>query len=59
MRADARFFGLVALVLAAAFLRLVPHPAGFAPIAALALFGSAHFSLVAGLRSYFRCLRCS
>ena len=44
MRADARFFGLVALVLAAAFLRLVPHPAGFAPIAALALFGSAHFS---------------
>jgi hypothetical protein len=31
------------LVLAAAFLRLAPHPQNFTPVAALALFAGAHF----------------
>ncbi|MES2855756.1 MAG: DUF6580 family putative transport protein [Bdellovibrionota bacterium] len=42
-RLDARFFSLVAIILGAALLRLVPHPANFTPIAAMALFGAAHF----------------
>jgi hypothetical protein len=37
----ARFVVLVALTLAAAASRLVPHPLNFAPIGALALFGGA------------------
>lgn len=35
---------IVCIVLAAAALRLVPHPRNFAPIGALALFGGAYFS---------------
>lgn len=34
----------VLIILTAVFLRLVPHPPNFAPIAALALFTGAHFS---------------
>ncbi|MGH7859086.1 MAG: DUF6580 family putative transport protein [Candidatus Binatia bacterium] len=40
----ARFVALTALILAAAASRLVPHPPNFTPIAAMALFGGAHFS---------------
>ncbi len=37
-------FGVVTLmVFAAAFVRLLPHPPNFAPIAAMALFGGAYF----------------
>jgi hypothetical protein len=43
LRANARFFSLVILILTAVFMRLVPHPANFAPIAAVALFGAATF----------------
>jgi hypothetical protein len=32
------------LVFAAAFVRLIPHPPNFAPIAAIALFGGAYFT---------------
>jgi hypothetical protein len=35
---------IVGIVLAAAALRLAPHPMNFAPIGALALFGGAYFS---------------
>ena len=35
---------ITAIVLAAAALRIVPHPMNFAPIGALALFGGAYFS---------------
>ena len=35
---------LIAMVLAAAASRLIPHPPNFAPITALALFSGAHFS---------------
>lgn len=38
-----RMLMLVALIFAAAALRLIPHPANLAPIAALALFAGAHF----------------
>lgn len=37
-------FGVIALmILTAAFCRLIPHPANFAPIGAMALFGAAHY----------------
>lgn len=37
-------FGVIAfMILLAAFSRLIPHPANFAPIGAMALFGAAHF----------------
>ncbi len=39
-----RFLTLVAIILAAAATRLLPHPLNFAPITAMALFGGAHFS---------------
>lgn len=39
-----RFGILSLLVLFAAFSRLIPHPPNFAPIGAMALFGSAYFS---------------
>lgn len=39
-----RFWTLTALVLAAALSRIIPHPWNATPIAALALFGGAHFS---------------
>ncbi len=35
---------LVGAIVAAAALRLLPHPPNFSPIAAMALFGGAHFS---------------
>ena len=40
---DVRFGVVIAMILAAAFLRLVPHPMNFAPIGAMALFGAAYF----------------
>src|ERR1700719_1999830 len=40
----ARTFVITCIVLAAAGLRLAPHPMNFAPIRALALFGGACFS---------------
>lgn len=42
--ANFRFLVLAAIVIGAAFFRLVPHPYNFTPIAALALFGGAHFA---------------
>jgi hypothetical protein len=39
-----RFWVLTLMVFGAAFLRLLPHPPNFAPIAAMALFGGAYFS---------------
>src|SRR5260370_33110869 len=38
-----RFWLMASLVLGAAALRLLPHPPNFTPIAAIALFGGAHF----------------
>src|SRR5713101_898164 len=38
-----RFWLMAGLVFGAAALRLLPHPPNFAPIAAIALFGGAHF----------------
>ncbi len=40
---NARFLTLVAMTLAAATTRLLPHPPNVTPIAAMALFGGAHF----------------
>jgi len=40
----ARTLVITGIVLAAAGLRLAPHPMNFAPIGALALFGGAYFS---------------
>ena len=39
-----RFLTLVGIVLAAAALRLLPHWPNFTPVAAMALFGGAHFA---------------
>jgi len=39
-----RFSVLVLMILTAAFSRLIPHPANFAPIGALGLFGAAYFT---------------
>jgi len=38
------FIILTGMILAAAFVRLIPHPPNFAPIAAMALFGGAYFT---------------
>ncbi|GAB4299280.1 MAG: hypothetical protein Kow0098_25570 [Ignavibacteriaceae bacterium] len=35
---------LTGIILAAAIIRLIPHPPNFAPVAAVALFGGAYFS---------------
>jgi hypothetical protein len=40
---DVRFGVIALMILAAAFSRLIPHPANFAPIGAMALFGAAHY----------------
>ena len=40
---EPRTFVIIAMVLAAAALRLAPHPMNFTPIGALALFGGAYF----------------
>jgi hypothetical protein len=39
-----RFWVLTLLVFATSFVRLLPHPPNFVPIAAMALFGGAYFS---------------
>jgi hypothetical protein len=39
-----RFGVICAMILAAALSRLIPHPASFAPIGGMALFGAAYFS---------------
>ena len=39
-----KFWTITVMIFAAAFVRLIPHPPNFAPIAAMALFGSAYFS---------------
>lgn len=41
---SSRFLVLTGMVLAAAFVRLLPHPPNFAPITAMALFGGAYFT---------------
>lgn len=41
---NARFLALAGLTLTAAAMRLLPHPPNFTPVAAIALFGGAHFS---------------
>src|SRR5260370_35912344 len=38
-----RIIVLTGIVLLAALVRLIPHPPNFTPIAAVALFGAAHF----------------
>jgi hypothetical protein len=38
-----RFHALVSITLAAAAMRLLPHPYNFTPVAGMALFGGAHF----------------
>lgn len=44
MKLSPRFLILTALIVAAAIVRLLPHPPNFAPIAAMALFGGAYFN---------------
>ncbi len=39
-----RFWVITLMVLAAAFVRLIPHPPNFTPIAAIALFGGAYYT---------------
>ena len=39
-----KFWILTLMVFATAFVRLIPHPPNFAPVAAMALFGGAHFN---------------
>ena len=39
-----KFWILTLMIFAAAFIRLIPHPPNFAPIAAMALFSGAYFS---------------
>ena len=41
---NTRFVTLVLIILAAAAMRLIPHPPNVTPIAAMALFGAAHFA---------------
>ena len=39
-----RFLVITGMIFIAAFVRLIPHPPNFAPIAAIALFGGAYFN---------------
>lgn len=39
-----KFLAVSLMIFAAAFVRLIPHPPNFAPIAAMALFGGAYFN---------------
>ena len=39
-----RFLVITGMIFIAAFVRLIPHPPNFAPIAAMALFGGAYFN---------------
>src|SRR2546429_9840040 len=41
---NVRFVTLVGIVVAATAMRLMPHPPNVTPIAAIALFGGAHFT---------------
>lgn len=41
---NSRFWVITLLILAAAFVRLIPHPPNFAPITAMALFSGAYFN---------------
>jgi hypothetical protein len=41
---QSRFLGLIAMILAVAVFRLIPHPPNFAPVEAMALFGGACFA---------------
>ncbi len=41
---DIRFGVLVAIILVAAFSRMIPHPFNFSPLGAIGLFGAAHFT---------------
>ncbi|MDR2138860.1 MAG: hypothetical protein LBP50_04865 [Tannerella sp.] len=43
-KVNLRFGIICAVILLAAASRLIPHPAGFAPIAGMALFGAAYYS---------------
>jgi hypothetical protein len=43
-RLTPKFWILTFMIFAAAFVRLIPHPPNFAPIAAMALFGGAYFN---------------
>lgn len=43
-RITPKFWILTLMIFAAAFVRLLPHPPNFAPIAAMALFGGAYFN---------------
>jgi hypothetical protein len=39
-----KFWVITLMIFGAAFVRLIPHPPNFAPIAAMALFGGAYFT---------------
>lgn len=39
-----RFWVLTGMIFIAAFVRIIPHPPNFAPVAAMALFGGAYFN---------------
>ena len=39
-----KFWVITLMIFGAAFVRLIPHPPNFAPIAAMALFGGAYFN---------------
>ena len=54
---NGRFVTLVGMTLTAAATRLLPYPPNFTPIAAMALFGGAHFA--SPPPSQCRCPRCS
>jgi len=41
---SSKFWIVTLMVVAAAFVRLIPHPPNFAPITAIALFGGAYYS---------------
>jgi hypothetical protein len=43
MFGNPRFHALLSITLAAAIMRLLPHPYNFTPVAGMALFGGAHF----------------
>ncbi len=44
LKLSSKFWTITLMVVAAAFVRLIPHPPNFAPIAAIALFGGAYYS---------------
>ncbi len=44
MKNKSNLLVITLMVFAAAFVRLIPHPPNFAPIAAMALFGGAYFN---------------